>query len=322
MIKFCCENCGQKISVPEIHAGKKGKCPKCKNIVVVPALKQIPAQKKQVSVQPGKEEDLFEKRLEAPREPKEETQAEETEPVARRKLPWLIDIFLYPTSKPGLIMFVIFVGVPLIIRILLMLLNLSILIFPPLIVFVLPIGILGSIMNFLIWLYIYWYFCECIRDSAGGGLRAPETLANTPGPGDLLWQCLRILGCLIIFLSPMLIYYLCARQTNTVFWALLGYGLFFFPMSLLAVVMFDSINGLNPTLLLGSIFSTFLHYCGLAILFYGVGLLFVAVLSVRPQVAVLNYFFSKTLFIWLLLVAGHLLGRFYWRNQEKLNWEV
>ena len=36
MIKFYCKDCGQKISAPEKHAGKKGKCPKCKNIIVVP----------------------------------------------------------------------------------------------------------------------------------------------------------------------------------------------------------------------------------------------------------------------------------------------
>lgn len=39
MIKFRCKNCGQRISVLEIHSGKKEKCPKCKNIVVVPKVK-------------------------------------------------------------------------------------------------------------------------------------------------------------------------------------------------------------------------------------------------------------------------------------------
>ena len=35
MIKFYCE-CGQKISVDDVHAGKKGRCPKCKTIVLIP----------------------------------------------------------------------------------------------------------------------------------------------------------------------------------------------------------------------------------------------------------------------------------------------
>jgi len=38
MIKFHCENCGQKFKVPETQAGKKGKCPKCKDTIVVPKI--------------------------------------------------------------------------------------------------------------------------------------------------------------------------------------------------------------------------------------------------------------------------------------------
>ena len=26
--------------------------------------------------------------------------------------------------------------------------------------------------------------------------------------------------------------------------------------------------------------------------------------------------------LYVMLVFGHLIGRFYWRNEEKLNWEV
>jgi len=44
VIRFHCKKCGQKISVPENSAGKKGKCPKCKKMVVVPTLEQIPAE--------------------------------------------------------------------------------------------------------------------------------------------------------------------------------------------------------------------------------------------------------------------------------------
>lgn len=36
IIKFRCENCGQKFSVHKNNAGKRGKCPKCKNIIVIP----------------------------------------------------------------------------------------------------------------------------------------------------------------------------------------------------------------------------------------------------------------------------------------------
>jgi len=40
MIQFQCKNCGQKIKVQEKFAGKKGKCPKCKHLIVIPPAKQ------------------------------------------------------------------------------------------------------------------------------------------------------------------------------------------------------------------------------------------------------------------------------------------
>lgn len=38
VIRFKCKNCGQKIRVPDLHAGRKGKCPKCKNLLLVPEI--------------------------------------------------------------------------------------------------------------------------------------------------------------------------------------------------------------------------------------------------------------------------------------------
>lgn len=36
MIKFACPSCSKSMHVDDRHAGKKGKCPKCGNTVVVP----------------------------------------------------------------------------------------------------------------------------------------------------------------------------------------------------------------------------------------------------------------------------------------------
>ncbi len=39
MITFQCDHCGQSINVPVEHAGKKDRCPKCKNVITVPSTK-------------------------------------------------------------------------------------------------------------------------------------------------------------------------------------------------------------------------------------------------------------------------------------------
>lgn len=348
MIEFHCKNCGQKFSVPQTNAGKKGRCPKCKNIVVVPkvedrlsttsqsdsgdvkvgsenspydlALLDIP-QKGKASAQPSGQYDISDGAFKDVPETEKRPATDEAEPAGERKLPWIIDIFLYPASKSGLTILGIIIVIPLLFKLIVKLLGAFTLIFPPMLVFLALFAIIGFIVNILIALYMYWYICECIRDSAAGGLRAPETISTTPGLGDMLLQLIRILVCFVFFAAPVLIYAYYAQKADFIFWLLLACAALFLPMGLLAVVMFDSFSALNPLLLIGSIFSTFFQYCGLVLLLYGLVALSVKIVSILRQSWVLAYI-SSTLFIYLLMVTAHLLGRFYWKYQERLNWGV
>jgi hypothetical protein len=100
-------------------------------------------------------------------------------------------------------------------------------------------------------------------------------------------------------------------------------------MGLLACVMFDSIRGLNPFLIIVSILSTIFQYCGLVLLITSIVLGFKAIQSVQSdsgqQGMLITIFLGRIFFLFLLYIAfvvGHLLGRFFWRYQDKLNWEV
>jgi len=336
VIRFRCTYCQQRITVPKIHAAKKAKCPKCKNIIVVPKAESttpdapqttpgdsavsskdatfaltfldIPQEEK---AQPAAEGYAPDKTFEELRELEQEIATDQADPLPERKLPWLIDMFLYPVSTPGLTILAIVIVIPLLI-------DFVATLFGP---FGFFISVPGFVINVVISLYMYWYLCECIRDSAEGGLRATDVLVRAPSLGDMLWQTIRIAGCLVFFCLPVLIYYRHTERTDTVFWLLLAYAVFFFPMGILAVIMFDSFSGLNPLLLIGSIFSTFFQYCGLILLFGIVGFLFVKIISAVPSLGFLKYI-HVTVTIYLLMVAAHLLGRFYFRYKEKLYWEV
>jgi len=336
MIKFNCKSCGRKFSVPETSAGKKGKCPRCKNIVVVPEIQATSSlteqsnsgvpdvnskssadnvtllnalEKDRIQDEPIGLSSVPEQATKYEQELEEEP-SDDTESLAERKLPWVIDIFLYPISIPCLITLGIIISIPLLI-------NIAVGLLGPFGLFVL---VPGFFINIVISLYFLWYVAECIRDSAEGGIRAPETLANTPGLGDLLGQWFRLLVCMLIFAGPMGYYFVKTHRTDAIFWSLLAYAVFFLPMGLLAVTLFDSIRGLNPLLLLGSIFSTFFIYCGLVLILGTVAMTVIVLprmLSGKWAVFVSGYFV-----MYILLVVAHLLGRFYWRYQEKLNWDV
>jgi hypothetical protein len=92
-------------------------------------------------------------------------------------------------------------------------------------------------------------------------------------------------------------------------------------MGLLAITVLDSFSGLNPIFVIASIFSTLIPYCPLVGIYFGLGWILTRIGPLWRESRILAYA-SIAGFYYLLLVAGHLLGRFYFRYQEKLNWEV
>lgn len=314
MIRFHCKNCNHKVSTPEIHAGKKGKCPNCNSILVIPnsdtdnlTLLDV-TQPLQFESQSTDKQEIREK-LRALKQELDGEKAILPPPV--RKLPWVIDIFLYPTSSAGLIILGIIIGIPLLVNIIAGLAG-------PFGFFILAFGL---VINAIIGLYAYWYVCECVRDSAEGNLRAPDIMVHSPSLGDMFFQTLKVAICAILFFAPILVYYRNTKSFDWIFFSLLGLAVFSFPMALLAVIMFDSIFALNPILIIQSILNTFIPYLVLDLFCFGYLWLLSAIILRLENHPNIRFFFGW-INLYMLLVIAHLLGRFYWKYQDKLNWEV
>jgi len=242
--KLTCTHCGHKISVPLIYAGKRIKCPKCNDILVVPKAGGAAPSVNQGDLKDSKSEtryagfdhDLFdipqedstvnqlsgrgalsEKDLEELHKPVEKTISEEAEPFGARRLPWIIDIFLYPLSFWGLVNIGIFIVVTSFLaevgRILPDVLGC---LFGPLTMFI----------KLVAYLFIYWYFAECVRDSAEGGLRARNVRGDVPGLWDMFIQLFNIVGCLLVFFIPFVFYVLIARRIDVFRIHTTGLGVF------------------------------------------------------------------------------------------------
>jgi len=339
MVRFQCQHCGARLQVSEAQAGKKGRCPHCKTPLVVPnpsvsapagepprpAAARAPATVTPYDLAfletPKNESQAHTEGSSLPRDPiltaagsyeaYGESAQEQAEHSGERKLPWPIDILLYPFNMAGLITLAIVIVIPLLI-------NLAAGLVGPFGFFIL---IPGAVVDGVIGAYFLWYVGQCIADSAIGGVRAPETIAQAPGIWDMITQIVRLLACIAVSLLPMLIYWLSVQRVDAVFWSLLAFAAALCPMTLLAVTMFDSIGGLNPLILLGSVFSTFLPYVGLVLVLGSMIFLIANVRGVLADYPLLGYTFGITE-RYLVLVAAHLLGRFYWRYKEKLNWDV
>lgn len=345
VIKFNCKNCGQRISVPDVHAGKKGKCPKCKTSLVVPEihddmhLKQQDSNIDNLQYSQHPSESELRLKLDTPPQTRFDglsadglnvtneslLKLEIKEKPPERKLPWILDIFLYPTSISGLtslgIFWVVLVFLHLLARATFIAHSRGML----LILVIVGIIVAG---------YILYYFMECIRSSALGRIRAPENMVSIPDVDKAVTQVMEIVASVVIFWAPLGVYLMYKvfwqsngvtspydPKTDIVFWLLLGYGIFLFPIGLLALAMFDSSSAFNPLLWITSILSTFFQYCSLVLFFCIIGWLISRVLSSFERSLFFSYLFVAT-FIYLAMVSVHLLGRFYYINSKKLNWEV
>jgi hypothetical protein len=331
-IELACWFCGQKLRVPEKLAGTEGRCPKCKGILHIPAPS---ADRDEVSAG-----DRGEIKLKYPADgslkvgspqademPIDVTIFQQTsvlgepEPPPERRLPWLVDIFAYPFNLPGLYAFGIIVGIPLLFSFTATVLRISMAVST---IFMIPYVmtlIIGWLVRIVILFYAFWFICECISDSCEGQIRVPETIGRTPGLGEIFFTSLKVQFALLLCMLPVIIHVVVTRSNDLILRSLVIAGLTYYPMALLAIVRFDTMYGMNPALVLGSILSTIFHYCGLLIFFFGGAYLMKKAFSYMLERNAASFLF-EALALYAFLVGAHLLGRFYFRLQDRLNWDA
>lgn len=241
----------------------------------------------------------------------------------QRKLPWIVDIFLYPMNKAALTMLLICTGIPFFLRLVVkfcfgLMVHVQVL----LILWAISIVVHWAVLSLLV-LYMNWYVWECIRESAAGSIRAAETVGATPGFGEIFARAFRGAVALGLCMAPAVFYVASVQAIDPVFWALYAFGGLAFPMALLALVVHDSFSGLNPFLIVSSILKTFFRYLPLVPLCYLLCLLFPVAYALIPNQRYWHLAYPLLfLAYYLILVMGHLLGRFYFKNEERLYWDA
>jgi hypothetical protein len=186
--------------------------------------------------------------------------------------------------------------------------------------------LVGALVSLFLVVYALWYYCQCIRSSAEGNVRAPDTMTMSADMMDIFGEPLKLISLVGILMVPALAYAKYGGGFDNVFRGLMGLAVFVLPMSMLAFVMFESVFcAVNPMLVLGSILSTFFSYLGLVVFFYGliagwsflIAMVFYG-LQGGSIMSSLLYFAT----IYVQLVGAHLLGRFFYKYQDRLRWDV
>jgi len=178
------------------------------------------------------------------------------------------------------------------------------------------------LVTVLVALYFAWYLAECVYDSARGGGRAPNILSINPGRSEARSRIAYLFAAAALYALPAVLYLLYVRRVDWVFWILTAWALVFAPIGLLAMVIQDSADALNPLFLLGSILRVSLPYLGLLILATGLAGLDALVFRVWvwPGTSLALQAVGFLIIIYGTFILAHVLGRFYWRYRERLDW--
>lgn len=235
-----------------------------------------------------------------------------TELDADTPVPWT-DALLYPTNADGLIQIGIFAAGILGIRVLGPVLARVLQYYGTLVTPLLQVLLAGYILSIV---------GSCIFDSAKGGRRVPCVFtAGTPNMSDILSQLLLLVASIAVCFWPVGIYRALGGQYDTWFWMLAAGGAFFLPMAFLTASLFDGFDALNPFVIARSILVTFPAYL----------LLVVAIAVLALSAAALDWLLSRASMprilshvacLYLLMTISHLLGRFYWRRKDALQWGI
>lgn len=170
-------------------------------------------------------------------------------------------------------------------------------------------------------------FCACIfqmiQSSATGGKEAPEFPDTANFFEDIIWPMLQIFVVALVSFGPLICYSIWAGEDRfhpLLRYGLVGFGVIYFPMAMLAVVVLGYTGALSPHIVIPAIFrGGWLYWVGVVMLclLYVAGSVIEDVLSGSLIIGTLVMSLVSS---YTLMTNARILGVVYRERQEELGW--
>jgi len=184
------------------------------------------------------------------------------------------------------------------------------------------LGIVALFAWLLVTAYVYAYLFKVIGRSAAGDDQPPDWPDVTT---EEVWRPLYL--CLVTTVFAMLpcIAYLVwsvweDEYDGGVMLALAIPGLIYLPMALLSVSLHDTPRALSPLLVIRSIVKVLPSYIPACALLMGVVYWESRMSDVVARLTFIGTLLSNALWLYLVMVVGHVLGLIYLHNERRLGW--
>ena len=183
--------------------------------------------------------------------------------------------------------------------------------------------LVGPVAAILLSAYFCAIYFQLIQSSATGGKEAPEFPDTANFFEDIIWPMLQVLVVGLASFGPLIGYMIWAgdeRFNPMIGYGLVGFGVIYFPMAMLAVVVLGYTGALSPHIVVPAIFrGGWLYWVGVLMLclLYIAGLIIEAALSGSLIIGTLVMSLVGS---YTLMTNARILGVIYRERQEELGW--
>jgi hypothetical protein len=183
--------------------------------------------------------------------------------------------------------------------------------------------LVGPIAGLLLSAYFCAVYFQMIQSSATGGKEAPEFPDTANFFEDIIWPMLQIFVVGLVSFGPVLGYLTWAGDDGVnalVAYGLLGFGVTYFPMAMLAVVVLGYTGALSPHIVVPAIFRAgWLYWFSVLMLC----LLYVAESAIESALSglfIIKFIILAFVGAYTLMTNARILGIVYRERQEELGW--
>lgn len=183
--------------------------------------------------------------------------------------------------------------------------------------------LVGPIAALLLSAYFCAIYFQMIQSSATGGKEAPEFPDIANFFEDVIWPMLQVFVVALVSFGPLISYSIWAREDQfnpLIAYGLVGFGVIYFPMAMLAVVVLGYTGALSPHIVIPAIFrGGWLYWVGVFMLC----LLYVAgsiIGNVLSGSLIIGTLVMSLISSYTFMTNARILGVVYRERQEELGW--
>jgi hypothetical protein len=183
--------------------------------------------------------------------------------------------------------------------------------------------LVGPIAAFLLGAYFCAIYFQMIQSSATGGKEAPEFPDTANFFEDIIWPMLQIFVVWLVSFGPWLGYLAWAREDGAnplIDYGLLGFGVIYFPMAMLAVVVLGYTGALSPHIVIPAIFRAGWLYWFAVLLLCLLYLAETVIESALSGLFIIKFIVLAFVGVYTLMTNARILGIVYRERQEELGW--